>query len=589
MNNPYFNLIGHVWRNGRPWRRSIVGFYLAYALGQICLSMSPYAFGRTIDVLQDFKPEHLSQAIFWLVVVVVLFPLFWIFHGPARVVERSVALKIQQASFVDLYEKLTRLPLKWHQDHHSGNVITRANRANTALFNFAESQYIYIETIVKFVISMAFLTWISPIIGLISMLTCTFAAALVILFDRKLIPLYEAKNEIDNHVGSVFFDYLSNMTTILTLRLGDLTRSNIWQRLVSGWPFFKKEVFLNEAKWFVMGMILSAMQSFTLIGYIIHSLHASGTILIGTVVMIFRYQWDLSYVFYNLSTYYSKLVRMDADVNGLRPVLDDIAQLVTEVPVAVNPVSWQMLEVKQLHFHYNEDGTRGQIDHVSFALKRGERIALIGSSGAGKSTFLNLLSGLYTPSFVELMVDGVRYDSLQAMREITTLIPQEPEIFENTIAFNITMDLDVPTRDLESVIHLAGFSSVLASLPLGLATDIREKGFNLSVGQKQRLALARGLFTARYSSLILLDEPTSSVDLATEKKILAGVVSSPSFAESAMIVSLHRLHLLPQFDRIMMLEQGKLIADGSTELLLNTPGPVQVLWQKYQARVEVEA
>ncbi len=157
MNNPYLNLIRTVWRNGVPWHRSIVGYYLAYIVAQGCMSMSPYAFGRTIDILQHFTPARLFDVILWLVFGVVLVPLFWLFHGPARVVERKVALKIQQAFRLDLYEKLTRLPLKWHQDHHSGNIITRVNRAATALLRFAEDQFIYIETIVKFVASIGFL------------------------------------------------------------------------------------------------------------------------------------------------------------------------------------------------------------------------------------------------------------------------------------------------------------------------------------------------------------------------------------------------------------------------------------------------
>jgi len=121
---------------------------------------------------------------------------------------------------------------------------------------------------------------------------------------------------------------------------------------------------------------------------------------------------------------------------------------------------------------------------------------------------------------------------------------------------------------------------VLSTLPQGLATDIREKGLNLSVGQKQRLALARGLFAARYSSILLMDEPTSSVDLPTEKEILTNVITA--FPDTSIIISLHRLHLLPHFDSILMLQDGKLIARGPTTELLNRPGPVQDLWKKYQ-------
>ena len=372
------------------------------------------------------------------------------------------------------------------------------------------------------------------------------------------------------------------MTTVLTLRLGELTRHNLFQRIMTVWPFFNKEVVLNEVKWFTMGIALSAMQSIILIAYIIYSLKTSNTILIGTVVMIFRYQGELSDVFYNLSAHYSELVRKDTDIKGIQPILDDIEALAHLPEGIAIALQWHTITINTLDFHHAQHHSRGKIDNIGFHLKRGEKIALIGTSGAGKSTLLNLLSGLYTPEKVHLTIDDVSFNSLEPIQAITTLIPQEPEIFENTIAFNITMDLEANPTELEEIIKLAGFSNVLATLPSGLETDIREKGLNLSVGQKQRLALARGLFAARFSSLILMDEPTSSIDLATEKTILSGVIES--FPSATLMVSLHRLHLLPKFDRIIMLDHGKIVADGRTNELLNNPGPVNALWYKYQAK-----
>lgn len=125
----------------------------------------------------------------------------------------------------------------------------------------------------------------------------------------------------------------------------------------------------------------------------------------------------------------------------------------------------------------------------------------------------------------------------------------------------------------------------MANLPEGLNTDIREKGLNLSVGQKQRLALARGLFAARFSSLILMDEPTSSVDLETEKAILNGVIQT--FPEATLIISLHRLHLLPSFDSVIMLQNGQVVAQGAVSELIHSPGPVRTLWQRYQDKFDV--
>ncbi|HXH54262.1 MAG TPA: ABC transporter ATP-binding protein [Gammaproteobacteria bacterium] len=580
MKNPYFRLVHAVWRYGSSWHRAIVGYYLAFIVGQGFISLTPFAFGRAIDVLQGFRVERLNEVIFWLCASVVFVLLFWVFHGPARVVERHVALKIQQTFRLKMYADLSHLPLKWHQNHHSGNILTRINRSSTALHRFAESQFFYIETIVKFVTSIGFLLWISLPVGFISLFSSLLVMITILLFDRKLIPLYETENEIDNRVGAVLFDYINNMTTILTLRLGELTHANLFQRLMSVWPFFKKEAVLNEIKWFTMMTLLSIIQTVILVGYIVHTLNTTGTIMIGIVVMLFRYQYELHNVFFELSSHYGEIVRMDTDVRGIQPIVDDINRLAYLPQGAAVARQWHTIEISDLTFHHAPGEKRGQIfDNISFKIKRGEKIALIGTSGGGKSTLLNLLCGLYTSSSVSLRIDGISFSSLEPLQAITTLIPQDPELFENTIAFNITLDLPAETDEIHHVVNLAGFSNVLATLPEGLKTDIREKGLNFSVGQKQRLALARGLFAARHSSLILMDEPTSSVDLPTEKEILGKVIDA--FPEAALIISLHRLHLLPHFDNVIMLANGNIVAAGSIPDLLNTPGPVYDLWQAY--------
>lgn len=580
MKNPYFSLVGSVWHYGVQSRSTICGYYLAYILAQGSLSLSPYAFGQAIDVLQNFQPGRLHEVIFWLGFGVLVMLLFWVFHGPARIIERTVALKIQQSFRLNLYQQLTRLPLKWHQDHHSGNIITRLNRSSAALYRFAENQFVYIETIVKFLTSIGFLLWISWPVGLVSLFFSVLVLIPMILFDRTLIPLYDAENEAENHVGSVLFDYISNMTTVLTLRLGELTRSNLCQRMLSIWPFFRKETLLNETKWFLMMTMLSVFQAITLAGYVIYSLQGGEPILIGFVVMIFRYQWELNGVFQDLSIHLGEIVRMDTDVKGIQPIINDIQKYGHLSQGATIGSQWETITVENLVFHHDPGAGRGQIfDRVDFQIGRGEKMALIGHSGSGKSTLLNLLCGLYSPSSVNLNIDGVSFDNFEPIQSIATLIPQDPEIFENTISFNITLDLPANEEEIQRAIDLAGFSSVLEKLPNGLNTDIREKGLNLSVGQKQRLALARGLFAARYSSLILMDEPTSSVDLPTEKKILSGVIKGSP--DSALLISIHRLHLLPHFDRVLMLDNGKVVAAGSVQELLNTPGPVYDLWRAY--------
>lgn len=360
IDNPYFSLIHAVWHYGKQWRYSIIGYYSALVVAQVFLSFGPFAFGKAIDTLQNFRPGQLSKVVFWLLASVAVQLLFWLFHGPARVVERTVALKIQQAFRLHVYQQLTRLPLKWHQNHHSGNILTRVNRSSTALYRFAEDQFKYAQTIVKFVVSIGFLLWISPPIGLISFFCSFLVMAVVILFDRKLIPLYEAENNIENHIGSVLFDYISNMTTVLTLRLGELTHSNLFQRMMSVWPFFRKNVILNESKWFSMMILFSIIQTAILIGYAVHSLNTMQMIMLGTVVMIFRYQWELSSVFQELSMCYGDIVRMNTDIKSIEPILEDIKRLAHIPQGAAVARQWHVIEINNLIFHHAPE-ERGQV------------------------------------------------------------------------------------------------------------------------------------------------------------------------------------------------------------------------------------
>ena len=191
-----------------------------------------------------------------------------------------------------------------------------------------------------------------------------------------------------------------------------------------------------------------------------------------------------------------------------------------------------------------------------------------------------LLRGLYEAHAVKLTVDGVRFGSLAPLAGITTLIPQDPEIFENTIRYNITFGVEHSDEEVLEAIRISRFESVLERLPDGLNTDVRERGVTLSGGERQRLALARGIMAARDSSIILMDEPTSSVDAFNEAAIYDNMFSS--FAACAVISSVHRLHLLARFTRVIVMDNGRIAQSGTFDELKVSGGPFQTMWRKSQ-------
>jgi ABC-type bacteriocin/lantibiotic exporter with double-glycine peptidase domain len=216
------------------------------------------------------------------------------------------------------------------------------------------------------------------------------------------------------------------------------------------------------------------------------------------------------------------------------------------------------------------------LKEIDLDIRRGQRIALIGESGCGKSTLLTLLRGLNRPTSEALMeVDGSISD-FSSVVDSVTLLPQEPEIFEATFEYNITMGLPFSREQVDRVCELTRLSLVLKDMDEGLSTRIIEKGQNLSGGQKQRLALARGVLAAHSSTLILMDEPTSSMDPKTEQEVYLNMFRE--FEGKTVISTLHRLHLLHHFDYIHVMHEGRIVEEGTLRYLLRNGEMFRKLW-----------
>jgi ABC-type multidrug transport system fused ATPase/permease subunit len=217
-----------------------------------------------------------------------------------------------------------------------------------------------------------------------------------------------------------------------------------------------------------------------------------------------------------------------------------------------------------MHFVHPRAGDgRPALDDVSLELRRGQRIALIGTSGAGKSSLLRVLAGLVDAERISIAVDGTLHPHLKHLGAVSLLLPQDPAVFESSVRENVTMGLPYGQTDIERACKLAGLTSVIAQLPQGFDTLISERGLNLSGGQKQRLALARGLLAAKHAGLVLLDEATSSVDASTEAEIYDRVMAA--FAGACIVSSVHRLHLLRRFDTVVLMEHGRIIDSGTPD------------------------
>jgi ATP-binding cassette subfamily B protein len=181
---------------------------------------------------------------------------------------------------------------------------------------------------------------------------------------------------------------------------------------------------------------------------------------------------------------------------------------------------------------------------------------------------------------MKLLVDGsLISQGFEGISRAIALVPQNPEIFSTTILENVTLGAEYDPTFVERFIAMACFTEVLKDLPHGLDSSIKEKGVNLSGGQQQRLALARGLLACHDKDIVLLDEPTSSLDTANEMRIYQNIFRE--FNDKTVISSIHRLHLLPLFHRICFMSDGEIVASGNLNELLTNCSEFQGLWQQY--------
>lgn len=579
FSNPYCELIRTCWKYCAGERRMFVFFYALSIGANLAMLTTPYVFGRVFNTLQKGGADMMPHLEAWLAVYAGLTVVFWVLHGPSRVIERRLAFLIKER-FVDaMYGMLKSLPMKWHQDHHSGDTINRINKAAAALYGFSEEQFVFIGLFMTFFGPVVALFFISPLVAGIALLCSLITICILSRFDHILIPLLEKENNLEHHFSSAFFDYVSNITTIISLRIGDRTRKELGRRFSSIFPVLWRSILVNEYKWFALSMCTVLIDACIILFYIWHQVHSGIGIMIGTTITVHQYLRSLSGSFSGFAARYESITRWHTNCGATRFIREAYREL-PQVSVPVAPSHWQQIRIRHLRFSYEDREHKvHQLQNIDFDIRRGQRIALVGESGAGKSTLLGLLRGIYEARGVEVTIDDVPQAGLSALSPLTTLIPQEPEIFENTVSYNITTGLEYDTAELVEVIRIACFDSVVSRFPKGVETDIREKGVNMSGGEKQRLALARGIFAARESSVLLLDEPTSSVDSQNEMRIYANLFEA--FAGCTIISSVHRLHLLSGFDRIYVMHDGRIVEEGSLKELLEMKGRFFKAWQEY--------
>jgi ATP-binding cassette, subfamily B, bacterial len=578
----FIYLFREMWINAENNKILIVIYYLLHILSLLGLLGQPYVFGQIFNVLQENNQNTLSEVTFWVYIYIALFFIFNIFHRLGRHIEQRVAFRNRQYFINKLYYKLTKLPLKWHADNHSGSIINKIKISSDALHDFSELQFKYIEHFMMFWGPLLILAILSYKVAFAALFLGLFTVIIISKFDKVIVPLFAAENDVNHKFYSVIFDYISNIRTLLILRLDQQTKKEINNKIDLAYPVLTESIKINQYKWACVSFCILILEVGIIFYYINIEYYGNNSIMLGSIAAIFQYLQQLGKMFFNVTNDYQEIIRMKTDYLTSKDILA-IDDFISGDLIQDN--NWQKIDIKNLYFSYNNK--KECLIDLNFSIQKGKKIALIGPSGGGKSSLLLLLRGLYHPDNCQIQVDErLFYSNLSSLSSITTLVPQDPEIFENTIKYNISFGVKYPEKEISNSIELASLEKLIKNLPNGLDTDIREKGVNLSGGEKQRLALARGILAAQNSSILLLDEPTSNIDSHNEELIYKKLFRK--YKDKCIISSLHRLHLLELFDYIYVIAEGKIIQQGTLSNLLksNKNSTFWNLWKKYMKNTD---
>ncbi len=520
------------------------------------------------EVKQEFQVSDNINALVAILVAVAVFKAIWLFAS--RYTTQILSIRVSRDLRQQYFEHIQSLPMSFYQQHNIGGLSSRvvgdagqiANSINSWMTNYLQTPF----TIVTNLGMCFYLSWeLSLVIFFgvpLIILPIVFLAKRVKRVSRQL-----QKNQ--EKFASVLIDFLAGIQTvkIFAMELFSLKK-------------YKEQ---NDR----MAVLESKTAKYGLLTRPI--LHAVTTLCLASVVLFGLYTLEMSIshliVFCGLLHLIYEPVKKFADENaniqrgvvaaermfevlGQRSILED-------KPGAIELKKFDdSIEFDHVWFRYEGEWV---LKDLSFKVRKGETVAIVGPTGAGKSTIVQLMPRLYDVQKGEIRVDGKPLSSYtqKSLRECIGFVSQRPFLFYDTVASNIAYGRNFTREAIESAARRAHAEEFIVRLPEKYDSLLAEAGKSLSGGQQQRLAIARAL--VKNAPILILDEATSALDAISENRIKKAIAEL--HGEVTQIIIAHRLATIEHADRIIYLERGEKVAEGTRDQLLQTCKGFKEMWE----------
>ena len=483
-----------------------------------------------------------------------------------------------------LFDHIQRLTFSYHDNMQTGELIQRSTSDVDALRRFYAEQAIGLGRIVLlFVINFVALLLLNVQLALVSVVIVPFIILVSIFFFRRVSDAYEKFQQQEAILSNTLQENLSGVRVVKAFARQDheiakFEKDN-WQKFVLG-----RRLLIMHALFWPISDIFCGFQM--LGGFFTGAIMAiNGQITVGTYL---AYAGLVVWLIWPMRNLGRLIVQTSTGLVSYGRVMEVIRQEREALDTGdYQPQGDVRGEIVFDHISFEYDAESPILQDISFTVKPGQVVALLGSTGSGKTSLINLLPRFYEYTGGSLLLGGVelkRY-TRKYLRSQIGIVEQEPFLFSRSIRENITYGVgrQVPQVEVEAAAKAAAIHDVITSFPEGYNTLVGEKGVTLSGGQKQRVAIARTLL--KNPSILILDDSTSSVDTETEAEIRTALEKLKQHRTTFIIA--HRIQSVMDADLILVMDRGSIIQHGKHENLVREDGIYRQIFE-IQTRIEIE-